>query len=161
MAYILAQQRNVDVSAAFRDYREYLRENEARFPPSAYALATSDWYFNFGDHRCPHDSWLEGANFSEPSSGERKEVRSCELTVRLLGAYHDGYIEIEYPEMYSYRFEMPYTSQGHGDWRYDEFRVNEKGHLIHEIEWAMFGHYGSWIIEASDVRHCWLPCTDA
>jgi hypothetical protein len=47
----------------------------------------------------------------------------------------------------------------HGDWRYDEFRLSERGHLIHEIEWA----YGvecrafSWIIEADDIDFRWIP----
>jgi hypothetical protein len=45
--------------------------------------------------------------------------------------------------------------KSHGDWRYDEFRLSKRGHLIHEIEWA--GAPGradkafSWTIEAADI----------
>src|SRR5262245_2104045 len=99
MSFILAQQRDCDPVSAFRDYATYLRENERRFPPSAYALATSDWYFDPRDHRCPHDAWLETATFRESSSGGRNERRTAELSVRLLGAYHDGYIEFVYPNV--------------------------------------------------------------
>jgi hypothetical protein len=52
---------------------------------------------------------------------------------------------------------MPYAEQGHGDWRYDELRINDKGHLVHEIEWASFTYTGSWLIEASDLQYRWVP----
>jgi hypothetical protein len=157
MAFILAEQRDADVDAAFESYHRYLRDNKARFPPSAYALATADWYFAFSDRRCPHDAWLEAAVFEEPSTGERHENRSSKLTVTLLGAYHDGYIEFVYPEVYAYQIDMPYAADGHGDWRYDEFRVGEQGQLVHEIEWAAARPTGRWLIEASDVLHRWIP----
>ena len=46
-----------------------------------------------------------------------------------------------------------------GDWRYDEFRLSERGHLIHEIEWApqVQGKPLSWIIEADDIDFRWIP----
>ena len=45
---------------------------------------------------------------------------------------------------------------GHQDWRYDEFRVTDQGHVLHEIEWNGFLETGRWLIEASDVIHSWL-----
>lgn len=45
--------------------------------------------------------------------------------------------------------------EGHGDWRYDEFRVTDAGHLVHEIEWWAAGEAGRWLIEAGDVRLEW------
>jgi len=70
-------------AASFRRYYEYLAEMKSVFPPSAYALATSDWYFNFHDHRCPHDAWLEEATLAEPASGERSEIRTTALRMSL------------------------------------------------------------------------------
>lgn len=157
MAYVLAKQRDADVVAAFREYRSYLSENAARFPPSAYELATSEWYFDFGDRRCPHDAWLQSATLHEPSTGSRNEFRSSTLTVHLLGAYHDGYIEFVYPQVCAYELNMPYAAQGQGDWRYDEFRAADSGRVIHEIEWATLGYTGRWLIEAADVMHKWIP----
>jgi hypothetical protein len=86
--------RDDDVVRAFRRYREYVESAKDSFPPSAYALAISEWHFNPEDHRCPHDAWLESLHLSEPSSGERHEIRTLSLRLRLLGAYHDGYIEL-------------------------------------------------------------------
>lgn len=157
MSYVLGKERDVDVDGAFRRYRRYLAENKSAFPASAYALASADWYFDFGDRRCPHDSWLESATLAEPSSGARHEVRASVLTLRLLGAYHDGHIEFLYPDVAAYKLAMPYAAQGQGDWRYDEFRVTPEGRVIHEIEWAAFGHTGNWLVEASDVIHRWIP----
>ena len=149
MSYVLAQQRDRDVVAAFANYRAYLHDNKTLFPPSAYALATSDWYFDFGDRRCPHDSWLESATIGEPSTGLRSELRHSTLSIRLLGAYHDGYIEFFYPEVHAYDLNTANVNQGHGDWLFDEFRLGANGRVIHEIEWASFANTGRWIIGLS------------
>ncbi len=155
--FILGGERDEDVVGAFSRYEKYLLANSAHFPPSAYALATSQWYFNFNDHRAPHDAWLESVSINEPSSGERSEVRSSSLTIRLLGAYHDGYIEFYYPEVFGYQLAAANLGQGHGDWRYDEFRLDSRGRLVHEIEWATFAETHRWLIVASDVQHRWVP----
>jgi hypothetical protein len=66
MAFILARDgRDADVVGTFARYREYLASLRGSFPASAHALATSDWYFNFRDHRCPHDAWLESLSLTE------------------------------------------------------------------------------------------------
>jgi hypothetical protein len=150
------------VDVAFERYRDYLAKNQAIFPPQAFELATSDWFYHPRDHRCPHDAWLESCRLSE--TAERKaHLRFPSISLRLLGAYHDGHIEIAYPKVFSYSFQsfLPGKVTSHGDWRFDEFRLSERGHLIHEIEWA--GAPGaqvksfSWLIEADDIDFRWLP----
>ena len=153
--YILGEQRDKDVEGAFNRYEQYLKENSDCFPKSAYALATSDWYYGFSDHKAPHDAWLEAITISEPSSGSRNEIRTVSISIKLLSAYHDGYIEFQYPEVFEYKVNAHTFGQGHGDWRYDQFRLNEKGKLIHEIEWATYGATNNWVIVASDVQHKW------
>jgi hypothetical protein len=157
VAYILGEQRRTDPLGCFARYREYLERHRARFPAAAYALATSDWYFDPGDHRCPHDAWLEAVQLVEPSSGERGEARSVSLTVRLLGAYHDGHIELSYPRVCSYRLDASELGGGHRDWLYDELRVDDAGRVEHEIEWAGADHTARWTIVASDVQLRWMP----
>ncbi|WP_374334301.1 hypothetical protein [Leeia sp.] len=158
MTYILAEQRDQDdlkaAAQCWAAYQAFLQDNQQHFPPGAYALATSDWFYNFRDPRCPHDAWLEWARFEEPSEGERSEIRTTSLRVRLLGAYHDLWLELYYPRVYAYTCEVTPADHGHGDWRYDEFRLSERGHLLHEIEWA---DGGRWLIEASDLQFSWLP----
>jgi hypothetical protein len=158
MAFILAGDgRDDDVDDAFRRYQDYLRSVRKTFPPSAYALATSEWYFDFHDHRCPHDAWLETTCLFEPFSGQRSEVRSQSMKVRLLGAYHDGHIELRYPRLFAYTLNVVDAVRGHRDWRYDELRLSDRGNLVHEIEWWGPRQTGSWVIEASDVEFLWIP----
>jgi len=158
MTYILSAQRDQDdlqeALRLWREYEKYLKSNEHRFPPGAYQLATNGWYFGFEDHRAPHDAWLQEIRLEEPAQGERCEVRTAALRIRLLGAYHDMWLEFFYPRVYSYTLSGPAVRCGHGDWRYDEFRLSEAGHLLHEIEWAgsPAEEGGRWLIEASDVQ---------
>jgi len=76
-----------------------------------------------------------------------------------VGAYHDGFIEFIYPQVFSYSMVSPSSTRGLGDWRSDEFRVSPLGHVIHEIEWAGFesNKASRWIIEASDIEFRWMP----
>ena len=119
MAYYLSDQREDDVVGAYRRYQNYLKENREKFPPGALALATADWYYNPSDHRSPHDAWLEDLRVVE-AGDENQRNRTSSITIRLLGAFHDGHIEISYPRIFG--FEMKSISVEHrlGDWLYDE-----------------------------------------
>lgn len=158
--FVLSDQLDTDgdPNVAFRRYRDYVEANRARFPPAAYELVSSGLLLDALDHRCPHDAWLEWARFEEPFEGERNEIRSLSLRVRLLGAYHDLYIEVFYPRVFSYSMSNPASDGGHFDWRYSEIRLSDSGNLIHEIEWAgPPGTEARWIIEASDVQLTTYP----
>jgi hypothetical protein len=98
------------VKAAFERYEHYLKENEAAFPPKAYELATSDWFYAPPDHRCPHDGRLESLQILE-KPGNNPCRRSCSISIRLLGAYDDGHIEIAYPTVYGYSFPEPHAGR--------------------------------------------------
>jgi hypothetical protein len=158
MAFILSAQRNVDdldvARSHWRRYEAYLHDNANRFPAGALALATGGWYFGFEDHRAPHDAWLESAVFVERSEGEREERRWLVLELTLLGAWQDMWIKFRYPRVYSYAMTGAESQGGHGDWLYDEFRISDNGHLIHEIEWAggALREGSRWLIESSDVE---------
>ena len=160
MPFILADQRDRDCTQAFADYRAYLASVADRFPKSAYALATSDWYFDFTDHRCPHDARLISGAIQEPEEFDHYTPPS--IKIRLLGAYGDGFIELEYAQVFHYALSYKgAAAPGHQDWRYDEFRVIDAGHVIHEIEWCGATDTGNWLIEASDVSCTWVPGGEA
>ena len=157
--FVLSEQLDTegDPNLPFRRYDEYLKENRAKFPAAAYELA-SELLLNASDPNCPHDGWLEWAKFEEPSEGERREIRLLSLRLRLLGAYHDRYIEIFYPQVFAYSMSNPRAAGGHFDWRYSEIRLGEHGNVIHEIEWAGApGVNARWVIEASDVQLATFP----
>lgn len=153
--FVLSKQLDTDgdPNLLFRRYAEYLERNRSQFPPAAYDLAASGRLFDATDPSCPHDGWLEWARFEEPAQGARRENRTLSLRIRLLGAYHDRYIELFYPQVFSYVMSSPDSAAGHFDWRYSEIRLSDKGNLVHEIEWAGApGLESHWLIEASDVR---------
>src|SRR5437763_6043396 len=92
------------VEQAVQRYRDYLGAMREQMPASAYVFAAASWHFDHEDHRCPHDAWVESVLFREPSSGPRHEKRELEIEVRLLGAFHDGYLHLFYERVHSYSF---------------------------------------------------------
>lgn len=144
----------------WRNYQERLRKIAKRLPDSVREYALAEWHYNIEDHRCPHDAWLEYLIIREPASGERSERRSLEIELRLLGAYHDGYIEFLYKDVESYCLDQPYrrgrwdsAEKGHKDWVIDEVDLSEHGYVLHEIEWLDGGH---WLIESGSFAYRWV-----
>lgn len=135
----------------WRCYQEYLAINRQRIPVSAYEFATANWHYDFRSHQCPHDAWVESVKLLEKASGKRSEVRELQIKLRLFGAYHDGYIEIEYVGVKKYDISAELSC--HGDWLYDEVRLAEDGSVIHEIEFSN----AHWLVECRDIQYKWLP----
>ncbi|MCF6192877.1 MAG: hypothetical protein L3J46_00900 [Kangiellaceae bacterium] len=156
MVFILSSDgRDKDVVEAFAKYREYIESIKSKISSSVYQLAISDWFYNFYDHKCPHDAWLENISILEHFKGERNELRKTGIVVKLLGAYHDGYIELKYKNVTSFNLKSFNVKAGHANWRYDEFRLSESGDLIHEIEWSGYKDSANWLIEAEDIEYSW------
>jgi len=88
--------------------------------------------------------------------GKRRQQRSLSVNVRLLGAYHDGYIELRYPRVSRYELNVTDGERGHRDWRYGELHLSDRGYLVHEIEWSGYAT-GVWVIETSDLEFRWVP----
>lgn len=145
---------------AWQGYNTYIQDHAGSFPASAFALATAPWYYDPADPRCPHDAWVESLTISEPAQDEHRDQRTLAITIRMLGAYHDGIIQLSYARVFSYALQKPalpteYLNQdGHSDWLVDELRLNDQGHLIHEIVFASQAH---WVIECEDVDYRWMP----
>ena len=111
MAFILvADRRDGDVAGAFRRYQEYVQSVREVFPPSAYALATSDRYFNFKDHRCSHDAWLETSSLSEASSANGGKKRSCPWMCASLAPITMGTLSGVIPKCSDTRLTSPTAS---------------------------------------------------
>ena len=60
MAYVLSEERDIDVVKPFERYNRYLQSLKHRFPPLAFEFATSQWYFDPNEHKCPHDGLAIG-----------------------------------------------------------------------------------------------------
>lgn len=149
-----------ETARALSDYRVYLNSVRTKLPARVFEFATADWHYNFEDHRCPHDSWVESLSIMERSSGARAERRWIDIEVKLLGAYHDGHIYLAYEGVQSYSlttpsdFVMPPLGVGHGDWLIDEVRLADSGLVVHEVA---FSRGSRWSIECKDLLYHWKP----
>lgn len=149
----------------WRAYEQHLQKIAKKLPPSVKEYAQAEWHYDPSDHRCPHDSWLEHIIIRELANGERSEIRSLEIEMRLLGAYHDGHLEFIYSDVESYCLNQPYregrwetNEKGHKDWMVDEIDLSRHGYVWHEIEWQDGGH---WMIECKSFEYRWIPKTES
>jgi len=98
---------------------------------------------------------LEALTISEPSSGVRCEIRSINILIRLLGAYHDGYLELRYENVRNFSVAGERTLHGisgHGDCLIDEITVADSGSVVHEI---LFRRGYRWKIESEEILADW------
>jgi hypothetical protein len=144
----------------WQKYREYLESVREYMPRSAHEFATAPWHYDTADARSLHDSWVDFLTIREPAQGERREIRSLEIEIRLLGPYHNGKTVLVYRNVQSYSLNTPFGlvspphEVGHGDWLCDEVRLSERNHVLHEIE---FSRGSRWIIECADIVCAWEP----
>jgi hypothetical protein len=156
VVYILSENRNgspYDFERGFRRYREQLYALRARFPPSAFAIATADWYYSLSDPRSPHDAWLTELRLIEhPRDNKDVRTRALDISVRLINGRHDRYLDFFYSGVSSYDLRISDGDLGQRDWRYDEFRLTEENKVVHEIEWYGPRPTGRWVIVASEIQ---------
>ena len=135
------------VSEAHKKYGAYLLKNKEVFPVSAYEFSMADWHHNYRDHKALHDSWLESIEVIE--SG-RNDERTCDIKVRLLGAFHDGHLVLLYKGVKSY--QVGSSASEHTAINRDEVRLSDSGYVLHEIQWWQSF---SWLIECEDIFFEW------
>jgi hypothetical protein len=119
-------------------------------------FASESWYSDPSDHRCPHDAWLESCEIREPATGARNEIRTTEISIRLLGAYHDGHIVFRYSGVHRFVFSSEAVAIGLRDWLSDHFTVSASGHIRHDITWASAQQTAHWSIDARDITYEWI-----
>ena len=116
------------------DYMPYTKITSAR------ELGRQEWYNNVNDPRCPHDAWVEHILIKETPEDKSQQPRALTIEIRLLNAFHNGYLLFLYTGVQSYSFNMlrAYTgSHPHSDWLEDWLHAEnrEKPHS-HQIRFA-------------------------
>jgi hypothetical protein len=146
MAYILSAERDAEEfdAANWVRYRDYLKSVEGRFPPNAYGIASSAWWYSFHEPGAPHDASLISSAVAEGPVGSRSvsiELESAET----------GRILLRYAAVTRHLLETPPPRRGGpGQWRYDEFALAPDGRFIHTIEWS---RGAVWQITAGELFH--------
>lgn len=153
-----------EINTRYEAYMRYLQAIAEALPTSAFAFASAPWHYDARNHQCPHDSWLESLTISELHEDSNVSRRSTAIAVRLLGAYHDGNIYLEYVDVNAYDLHLAGESgqtaashRWHGDWYVDEVRLGEDNRVVHEI---LFSDGGRWLIECCDILYRWVPATE-
>lgn len=138
----------------FDEYKSYLKSISNRLPASTREFALADWHFDTKNSKCPHDAWLEHLKIYEDATGERRQNRIANIEIKLLGAWHDGYLILKYKNVANYSLSKSDSWKSHGDWLYDEVRSSENDLVLHEIE---FAGQTEWLIECEDIEFVWEP----
>ena len=141
----------------FTRYSAYIASIQHKLPPHVYSFASDPRHFDLSSHSSLHDAWLETLTVREAASGERHEVRRMEVTLCLLGPFHDRRIHLHYTGVTRYSFTAPsrfgesrYEHTAHGDLLTHEIRLGHDGLLVHEL---LFERDATLLIECSDIRH--------
>jgi len=113
--------------------------------------------FDMHNPRCLHDSWVNAIVVDEKGSGDREEYRSIEITMKLLGSYHDGVHVITYQHVKGYSLSASQTHRlaaavGHGDWLIDELIISSDNLLYHEVHFSEGAHLA---VFCEDVSYQW------
>jgi hypothetical protein len=150
---------------AFTHYAAYDDSIRHLLPPHVYTFASDPRYFDLTSHSSLHDAWLESVTVREAATGERHEVRRMEITMSLLGPFHDRRIRIHYTGVTHYSLAAPprygeprYDHTAHGDLLAHEIRLGQGGLLVHEL---LFERDATFLIECSDLRHSEEAVTNA
>ncbi len=143
-----------EVSASTQCYRAYLESVRAQLPADVYEFAVAEWKFDFRDHRCLHDAWVERVIVSEHANAGEEQDRQTEILVHLRGAFHDGHTALTYRGVSNYELRLRGASderlargtrrhENHGDWLVDEIRLGTARSVIHEI---LLSSGATWLI---------------
>src|ERR1022692_4974754 len=72
--------------------RQYIAGIRTQLPPGAKEFLSAEWHYNYSDHSCPHDSWIQSIEIhNDNANGVAKAVR-----LHVLGAFHDRVIRFDY-----------------------------------------------------------------
>lgn len=141
----------------FARYSAYITSIKDKLPAHIYSFASDSRHFDLKSHGSLHDAWLEALTIREVAKGERKEIRKMEVTISLLGPFHDRRIHLHYTGVACYTLDAPpqYEAssseyKAHGDLLTHEVRLGHGDLFIHEL---LFENRATLLIECSDLTH--------
>lgn len=132
----------VEAVRSWEEYENFLETIKDDLPKSSRDFFLATWHYDKDDHRCLHDAWLESLVISESPPAQEAERRQIEISIRLLGSYHDGYMTIRYHGVRRYlittppKAATPPATDGHGDLLADEVSMSEYGFPVHYMEFS-------------------------
>lgn len=148
MSYLItATEEEIISGKAWKAYMTYLTSIKDRLPQTVYEFALADWHYDPRNPKCPHDAWVQEIKVKEIAEGERHEIRTTQIEITLLGAYHDRLLKVTYKDVTSHSINATHSQLGYGDWLTDEIGLSETGQVLHEIKF----HHAFLRIECCDI----------
>jgi hypothetical protein len=142
----------------FDKYLEHLEAFKSQLPDKVYEFAHAPWHYDVSSHQCLHDAWIEEIVMTENYPPESKKTRHTDLTMKLIGPYHDFILVMEYKGIAGYQ-NMLYPGQDSNryyDLLMDEMTPSKDGAFKHSIYMVR----GDIIIEAQDFNYQWFELSD-
>ena len=134
----------------FDKYFSYIKTIKNNLPKNVFTFASNWKYYSLESHSSLHDSWLERLSIEEKNKRDEQD-RTANITVLLLGAYHDRLISLEYLDVHYYLIEgILLDTRGHGDILIHEIRLNKKNLIEHEV---LFSDNTKFLISCSNIIH--------
>ncbi len=141
----------------FGAFEAYLATVKLDLPTNVYAFASNSDHFDLTSKSALHDAWMVSTSIAEIATGACQENRATEITIKLLGAWHDRHIFLRYREVSRYVFDSPRRTTeregnqtSHGDLMTHEVRLASAGSFEHEI---LFVDGTTLLIEFSEFAH--------
>jgi hypothetical protein len=120
-------------------YLAHLQAIKSVLPETLYSFASDPKSYSLGSHTSLHDSWLNSLRIDENASGSRSENRWVDISLELLGPYHDFNIVLKYFRVSEYSIELAKARNGHGDLLIHEVDAVGEGKFLHNLSFATGG----------------------
>jgi len=119
-------------------YFEYLESVRDILPSHIYTFASDSMNYDLSSKSSLHDSWLECLTVKEYELATDKQLRNIDISLLLLGPYHDTNTLLSYSSVkeYSINYKAGGTkyTENHGDILVHEIRVESDLTFCHEIK---------------------------
>ncbi len=122
----------------FDDYFEYIESIQKKLPINVYKFASNWDIYSLESRSSLHDSWLLNISIEELRDNPKKRFDSCNISVILLGAFHDRKICLKYLNVSKYLLNSDLSSDSaqEKDLTVHEFRLNQNNQIEHEIQFS-------------------------
>lgn len=142
----------------FDKYLAHLETFKNQLPFKVYEFASAPWHYDMDSHQALHDAWIEDIVMVENYPCESKKSRHMDITIKLIGPYHDYILVMEYKHISGYQ-NILYPTQDNNryyDLLLDEMTPVEDGTFRH----CLYMVNGDIIIEAQDFNYQWFELPD-
>lgn len=110
----------------FDEYFNYLKSVSDKIPGEMYNFFKEWKHYSLDDRESLHDCWVENISIAESSDGSPEKNRNVNVSIFLLGAYHDRRITLNYHDVSNYNLSgCELCSGAHGDIVVHELNIED------------------------------------